>query len=91
MCFFPNFNIAFSIIFKLCYGIINFLLLICIFKIRGVKLKQLGGKYINISIGASIISIVLGIIFNLVSPILVAWGARNLFRGIIFLLLVLNF
>lgn len=71
--------------------IINFLLLICIFKIRGAKLKQLGGKYINISIGVFIISIVLGIIFNLVSPILVAWGARNLFRGIIFFVACVKF
>ena len=71
--------------------IIYFLLLICIFKIRGVKLKQLGGKYLNISIGAFIISIVLGTIFNLVSPILVAWGARNLFRGIIFFIACVKF
>lgn len=71
--------------------IINFLLLICIFKIRGIKLKQLGGKYINISIGAFTLSIVLGIVFNLVSPLLVAWGARNLFRGIIFFVACVKF
>ena len=71
--------------------IINILLLFCIFKIKGTKLDQVGGRYIRISIGAFCISVVIGIIINIVPPLLILWGARNLFRGIIFIIACVRF
>lgn len=71
--------------------IINILLLFCIFKIKGTKLDQVGGRYIRISIGAFCISVVIGIIINIVPPLLILWGARNLFRGIIFIIACVKF
>lgn len=64
--------------------VVNIILLFCMFRIKSINLNCVGGKYIKISIGLFLGSLVIGCILNLVSPILIIWGARNLLRGFVF-------
>ena len=71
--------------------VINIILLFCMFRIKSINLNCVGGKYIKISIGLFLGSLVIGCILNLVSPILIIWGARNLLRGFVFFVACVKF
>lgn len=71
--------------------VVNIILLFCMFRIKSINLNCVGGKYIKISIGLFLGSLVIGCILNLVSPILIIWGARNLLRGFVFFVACVKF
>lgn len=65
--------------------ILNIILLICIIKRRGVSYcKSIGLKGFGTLFVALLLTNIIGVVLNLVSPHLVLWGARNTYRGFVF-------
>ena len=58
---------------------------------RSHPLKQVGAGYVSKIYILYALIIVIGLILNLVSPLLVVWGLRNGFRGAVFMIACVSF